>query len=117
MAQEQRSEDQCHYTESSKNQAVLSDLRRATQYEVQVRANTTVGYGSFSTPALFRTLPDGKEEEEEEEAVAVAAAAAAASHSHSLTHSLKCDFSFFSHSLCFIAPKCFRFFFTAAAAA
>lgn len=94
---------------------MLSDLRRATQYEVQVRAHTAVGYGSFSTPALFRTLPDGKEEEEEEEAVAVAAAAA--SHSHSLTHSLKCDFSFFSHSLCFIAPKCFRFFFTAAAAA
>lgn len=89
---------------------MLSDLRRATQYEVQVRAHTEAGYGSFSTPALFRTLPDGKEEEEE-------VAAAAASHSHSLTHSLKCDFSFFSHSLCFIAPKCFRFFFTAAAAA
>ncbi|XP_075876660.1 ephrin type-B receptor 4a-like [Nelusetta ayraudi] len=58
---EQRSEDQCHYTESSRNQAVLSDLRRATQYEVQVRAHTEAGYGSFSTPALFRTLPDGQD--------------------------------------------------------
>ena len=39
---------------------VLSDLRRATQYEVQVRARTLVGYGSFSPAATFRTLPDGE---------------------------------------------------------
>uniref|UniRef100_A0AAQ6A393 receptor protein-tyrosine kinase n=1 Tax=Amphiprion ocellaris TaxID=80972 RepID=A0AAQ6A393_AMPOC len=50
----------CHYTESSRNQAVLTDLRRATQYEVQVRARTSAGYGSFSPAAIFRTLPDGK---------------------------------------------------------
>uniref|UniRef100_A0A3Q2XAZ3 receptor protein-tyrosine kinase n=1 Tax=Hippocampus comes TaxID=109280 RepID=A0A3Q2XAZ3_HIPCM len=39
--------------------AVLTDLRRATQYEVQVRARTMAGYGSFSPAAVFRTLPDG----------------------------------------------------------
>ncbi|KAK5918013.1 hypothetical protein CgunFtcFv8_002816 [Champsocephalus gunnari] len=55
---ERRSEDQCHYTESNKNQAVLTDLRRATQYEVQVRVRTMGGYGSFSPAAFFRTLPD-----------------------------------------------------------
>uniref|UniRef100_A0A672GZ96 receptor protein-tyrosine kinase n=1 Tax=Salarias fasciatus TaxID=181472 RepID=A0A672GZ96_SALFA len=48
--------DQCHYTESKRNQAVLTDLRRATQYEVQVRARTMAGYGSFSPAAVFRTL-------------------------------------------------------------
>uniref|UniRef100_A0A665V713 receptor protein-tyrosine kinase n=1 Tax=Echeneis naucrates TaxID=173247 RepID=A0A665V713_ECHNA len=56
---ERRSEDQCHYTESSKNQAVLTDLRRATQYEVQLRARTMAGYGSFGPVTVFRTLPDG----------------------------------------------------------
>ncbi|XP_061754361.1 ephrin type-B receptor 4a isoform X2 [Nerophis ophidion] len=56
---ERRSENQCHYAESSRNQAVLTDLRRATQYEVQVRARTMAGFGSFSPAALFRTLPDG----------------------------------------------------------
>uniref|UniRef100_A0A672H3G8 receptor protein-tyrosine kinase n=1 Tax=Salarias fasciatus TaxID=181472 RepID=A0A672H3G8_SALFA len=56
---DRRSEDQCHYTESKRNQAVLTDLRRATQYEVQVRARTMAGYGSFSPAAVFRTLPDG----------------------------------------------------------
>ncbi|XP_044078943.1 ephrin type-B receptor 4a [Siniperca chuatsi] len=58
---ERRSEDQCHYTESNRNQAVLTDLRRATQYEVQVRARTMAGYGSFSPAAIFRTLPDGQD--------------------------------------------------------
>nr|XP_043898025.1 ephrin type-B receptor 4a-like isoform X2 [Solea senegalensis] len=56
---ERRSEDQCHYRESNRNQAVLTDLRRATQYEVQVRVRTVAGYGSFSPAAVFRTLPDG----------------------------------------------------------
>lgn len=51
----------CSYRESDSNQVVLSDLRRATQYEVQVRARTMAGYGSFSPAASFRTLPDGKE--------------------------------------------------------
>lgn len=57
--QVRRSEDQCHYTQSNRNQIVLTDLRRATQYEVQVRARTMAGYGSFSPAAIFRTLPDG----------------------------------------------------------
>uniref|UniRef100_A0A671KP74 receptor protein-tyrosine kinase n=1 Tax=Sinocyclocheilus anshuiensis TaxID=1608454 RepID=A0A671KP74_9TELE len=34
------------------------DLRRATQYEVQVRARTLAGYGSFGQAVIFRTLPD-----------------------------------------------------------
>ncbi|MEQ2197098.1 hypothetical protein XENOCAPTIV_022928, partial [Xenoophorus captivus] len=57
--QERRSENPCSYTETSRNQAVLTDLRRATQYEVQVRARTQAGYGSFSHAVIFRTLPDG----------------------------------------------------------
>uniref|UniRef100_A0A8C5G0F7 receptor protein-tyrosine kinase n=1 Tax=Gouania willdenowi TaxID=441366 RepID=A0A8C5G0F7_GOUWI len=56
------SEDQCHYTESKRNQAVLTELRRATRYEVQVRARTMAGYGSFSPAAVFSTLPDGKKQ-------------------------------------------------------
>ncbi|XP_016423671.1 ephrin type-B receptor 4-like [Sinocyclocheilus rhinocerous] len=51
-------ENSCHYMESSINEVVLSDLRRATQYEVQVRARTLAGYGSFSQAVVFRTLPD-----------------------------------------------------------
>lgn len=46
--------------ESNVNEVVLSDLRRATQYEVQVRARTFAGYGSFGQATVFRTLPDGK---------------------------------------------------------
>ncbi|KAG7271657.1 hypothetical protein CRUP_022274, partial [Coryphaenoides rupestris] len=57
-------QQQCHYKESHGNQVVLSDLRRATQYEVQVRARTMAGYGSFSPAATFRTLPDGERERE-----------------------------------------------------
>lgn len=58
---ERRSEDQCHYSESNRNEAVLTNLRRATQYEVQVRVRTMAGYGSFSPTAVFRTLPDGQD--------------------------------------------------------
>ncbi|XP_068186525.1 ephrin type-B receptor 4a [Antennarius striatus] len=58
---ERRGEDQCHYSESNRNQVVLTDLRRATQYEVQVRAHTKAGYGNFSPAAVFRTLPDGQD--------------------------------------------------------
>uniref|UniRef100_H2V1M5 receptor protein-tyrosine kinase n=1 Tax=Takifugu rubripes TaxID=31033 RepID=H2V1M5_TAKRU len=57
---ERRSEDQCHHTESNRNQAVLTDLRRATPYEVQVRVHTAAGYGSFSPATVFHTLPDGE---------------------------------------------------------
>uniref|UniRef100_A0A3B5JYY7 receptor protein-tyrosine kinase n=1 Tax=Takifugu rubripes TaxID=31033 RepID=A0A3B5JYY7_TAKRU len=59
--QERRSEDQCHHTESNRNQAVLTDLRRATPYEVQVRVHTAAGYGSFSPATVFHTLPDGQD--------------------------------------------------------
>ncbi|XP_062845149.1 ephrin type-B receptor 4a-like isoform X1 [Trichomycterus rosablanca] len=51
-------EHSCRYKESDSNQVVLSDLRRATQYEVQVRARTQAGYSIFSPAKSFRTLPD-----------------------------------------------------------
>ncbi|XP_059400681.1 ephrin type-B receptor 4a-like isoform X2 [Carassius carassius] len=51
-------ENSCHYMESSLNEVVLSDLRRAMHYEVQVRARTLAGYGSFGQAVVFRTLPD-----------------------------------------------------------
>uniref|UniRef100_A0A3Q3L551 receptor protein-tyrosine kinase n=1 Tax=Labrus bergylta TaxID=56723 RepID=A0A3Q3L551_9LABR len=54
--------EKCHYSESNRNQVVLTDLRRASQYEVQVRVRTMAGYGSFSPKAVFRTLPDGRKE-------------------------------------------------------
>uniref|UniRef100_A0A3B1IWE8 receptor protein-tyrosine kinase n=1 Tax=Astyanax mexicanus TaxID=7994 RepID=A0A3B1IWE8_ASTMX len=43
----------CRYKESESNQVVLSDLRRATQYEVQVRARTQAGYSSFGPATMF----------------------------------------------------------------
>nr|XP_023659288.1 ephrin type-B receptor 4-like [Paramormyrops kingsleyae] len=46
------------YKESDVAQVVLSDLRRGTQYEVQVRARTMAGYGIFGPATSFRTLPD-----------------------------------------------------------
>ncbi|KAJ7996667.1 hypothetical protein DPEC_G00239410 [Dallia pectoralis] len=48
----------CRLRESDLNQVVLSDLRRASQYEVKVRVRTTAGTGSYSSVVLFRTLPD-----------------------------------------------------------
>ncbi|XP_062392331.1 ephrin type-B receptor 4a isoform X2 [Sardina pilchardus] len=52
-------EDQsCRYKKSDSNQVVLSDLRRATLYEVQIRARTMAGFGNFSRVYSFRTLPD-----------------------------------------------------------
>ncbi|XP_063059513.1 ephrin type-B receptor 4a isoform X2 [Engraulis encrasicolus] len=51
-------EQSCRYKESDSNQVVLSDLRRATLYEVQVRARTMAGFGNFSRVYAFRTLPD-----------------------------------------------------------
>ncbi|XP_048883272.1 ephrin type-B receptor 4b-like [Brienomyrus brachyistius] len=49
------------YKGSKTNHVVLGDLRRGTQYEVQVRARTTAGYSNFSPSSTFRTLPDGEE--------------------------------------------------------
>ncbi|TRZ01200.1 hypothetical protein DNTS_009762 [Danionella cerebrum] len=54
-------ENSCQFMESSGNEAVLSELRRATAYEVQVRARTFAGYGSFGQASVFRTLPDEDE--------------------------------------------------------
>ncbi|XP_060719691.1 ephrin type-B receptor 4a-like isoform X2 [Tachysurus vachellii] len=51
-------EHSCRYKESVSNHVVLSDLRRATQYEVQIRARTQSGYSIFSQAKSFRTLPD-----------------------------------------------------------
>ncbi|XP_064209006.1 ephrin type-B receptor 4a-like isoform X1 [Anguilla rostrata] len=56
--QRQEEEHSCRYKESSSNEVVLSDLRRATEYEVQVRARTVAGYGSFSPATTVRTLPE-----------------------------------------------------------
>ncbi|XP_026110884.1 ephrin type-B receptor 4-like isoform X2 [Carassius auratus] len=58
--EKERGFEECsyHYMESNLNEVVLSDLRRATQYEVQVRARTLAGYGSFGQAVVFRTLPD-----------------------------------------------------------
>ncbi|XP_028824287.1 ephrin type-B receptor 4b isoform X2 [Denticeps clupeoides] len=46
------------YVTSEKNEVVLSDLRRGTQYNVQVRARTMAGYGHFSPADSFQTLTD-----------------------------------------------------------
>ncbi|MFT7796419.1 ephrin type-B receptor 4 [Arapaima gigas] len=51
-------EDAWHYKESDSAHVVLTDLRRGTQYEVQVRARTMAGYGNFNPAMSFRTLPD-----------------------------------------------------------
>uniref|UniRef100_A0AAY4CBZ7 receptor protein-tyrosine kinase n=1 Tax=Denticeps clupeoides TaxID=299321 RepID=A0AAY4CBZ7_9TELE len=48
------------YVTSEKNEVVLSDLRRGTQYNVQVRARTMAGYGHFSPADSFQTLTDGE---------------------------------------------------------
>uniref|UniRef100_A0A3B5M821 receptor protein-tyrosine kinase n=1 Tax=Xiphophorus couchianus TaxID=32473 RepID=A0A3B5M821_9TELE len=47
------------YRSSPSCSLVLSGLRRATRYQVQVRAQTQAGYGSFSGAGSFSTLPDG----------------------------------------------------------
>uniref|UniRef100_A0A3B3VNM6 receptor protein-tyrosine kinase n=1 Tax=Poecilia latipinna TaxID=48699 RepID=A0A3B3VNM6_9TELE len=44
---------------TKRNQAVLTDLRRATQYEVQVRARTQAGYGSFRYDSASQFLVPG----------------------------------------------------------
>uniref|UniRef100_A0A8B9HJU8 receptor protein-tyrosine kinase n=1 Tax=Astyanax mexicanus TaxID=7994 RepID=A0A8B9HJU8_ASTMX len=47
------------YITSKGNSLALTDLSRASQYRVQVRARTKAGYGHFSNTATFSTLPDG----------------------------------------------------------
>lgn len=50
---------QWQYVSSRSSSVVLSGLQRALQYQVQVRARSQAGYGSFSTASVFNTLPDG----------------------------------------------------------
>ncbi|XP_038587798.1 ephrin type-B receptor 4b-like isoform X4 [Micropterus salmoides] len=50
---------QWQYVSSRSSSVVLTGLRRATQYQVQVRAHSQAGYGSFSAASSFSTLPDG----------------------------------------------------------
>ncbi|XP_060886671.1 ephrin type-B receptor 4b-like isoform X2 [Labrus mixtus] len=50
---------QWQYVSSRSSSVVLSGLQRAVQYEVQVRARSQAGYGSFSAASSFNTLPDG----------------------------------------------------------
>ncbi|XP_038132782.1 ephrin type-B receptor 4b-like isoform X2 [Cyprinodon tularosa] len=47
------------YLRSGAPSLVLTDLQRATRYQVQVRAQSQAGYGSFSAVSSFSTLPDG----------------------------------------------------------
>ncbi|XP_073330821.1 ephrin type-B receptor 4b-like isoform X1 [Pagrus major] len=50
---------QWQYVSSRSSSVVLTGLQRAGQYQVQVRARSQAGYGSFSTESSFNTLPDG----------------------------------------------------------
>ncbi|KAG8005873.1 Ephrin type-B receptor 4, partial [Nibea albiflora] len=50
---------QWQYVSSRSSSVVLSGLQRALQYQVQVRARSQTGYGSFSMASSFSTLPDG----------------------------------------------------------
>ncbi|XP_067301453.1 ephrin type-B receptor 4b isoform X1 [Pseudorasbora parva] len=54
-------DDGWQYVSSKSNSVVLSDLARASQYQVQVRARTGTGYGHFSPAATISTLPDDEE--------------------------------------------------------
>ncbi|XP_078793000.1 ephrin type-B receptor 4b-like isoform X2 [Oryzias latipes] len=47
------------YVSSRTASVVLTGLQRAAQYQVQVRARSQAGYGSFSAADTFNTLPDG----------------------------------------------------------
>uniref|UniRef100_A0A671TXB2 receptor protein-tyrosine kinase n=1 Tax=Sparus aurata TaxID=8175 RepID=A0A671TXB2_SPAAU len=47
------------YVSSRSSSVVLTGLQRAGQYQVQVRARSQAGYGSFSAESSFNTLPDG----------------------------------------------------------
>ncbi|XP_069033235.1 ephrin type-B receptor 4b isoform X1 [Embiotoca jacksoni] len=50
---------QWQYVSSRSSSVVLTGLRRAATYQVQVRARSQAGYGSFSAASSFNTLPDG----------------------------------------------------------
>ncbi|XP_068569138.1 ephrin type-B receptor 4b-like isoform X2 [Cebidichthys violaceus] len=50
---------QWQYVSSRSSSVVVSGLQRAVRYQVQVRARSQAGYGSFSQEESFNTLPDG----------------------------------------------------------
>ncbi|XP_056299119.1 ephrin type-B receptor 4b-like isoform X2 [Pseudoliparis swirei] len=50
---------QWQYVSSRSSSVVLTGLRRAARYRVQVRARSQAGYGSFSPEGGFTTMPDG----------------------------------------------------------
>uniref|UniRef100_UPI003AAB6E44 ephrin type-B receptor 4b-like n=1 Tax=Centroberyx gerrardi TaxID=166262 RepID=UPI003AAB6E44 len=49
---------QWQYLSSKSSSVVLPGLRRAARYQIQVRARSQAGYGSFSPAGSFSTLPD-----------------------------------------------------------
>ncbi|XP_031169071.1 ephrin type-B receptor 4b isoform X2 [Sander lucioperca] len=50
---------QWQYVSSRSSSVVLTGLQRALRYQVQVRARSQAGYGSFGAASAFSTLPDG----------------------------------------------------------
>uniref|UniRef100_A0A674P2H3 receptor protein-tyrosine kinase n=1 Tax=Takifugu rubripes TaxID=31033 RepID=A0A674P2H3_TAKRU len=50
--------EQWRYVSSKSSSVVLTGLQRALQYQVQVRARSQAGYGSFSPVTTLNTLPD-----------------------------------------------------------
>lgn len=53
---------QWQYVSSRSASVVLTGLQRAAPYQVQVRARSQAGYGSFSATTTFSTLPDGTDQ-------------------------------------------------------
>lgn len=50
---------QWQYVSTKSSSVVLTGLQQATQYQVQVRARSQAGYGSFSSLNNINTKPDG----------------------------------------------------------
>uniref|UniRef100_A0A4W6F2T9 receptor protein-tyrosine kinase n=1 Tax=Lates calcarifer TaxID=8187 RepID=A0A4W6F2T9_LATCA len=50
---------QWQYVSTRSSSLVLTGLQRASRYQVQVRARSQAGYGSFSAVSSFNTHPDG----------------------------------------------------------
>uniref|UniRef100_A0AAQ4RW70 receptor protein-tyrosine kinase n=1 Tax=Gasterosteus aculeatus aculeatus TaxID=481459 RepID=A0AAQ4RW70_GASAC len=51
---------QWQYVSSRSSSVVVTGLRRAARYRVQVRGRSQAGYGSFSPESSFSTLPEGE---------------------------------------------------------
>uniref|UniRef100_A0A674N7C7 receptor protein-tyrosine kinase n=1 Tax=Takifugu rubripes TaxID=31033 RepID=A0A674N7C7_TAKRU len=59
VGQDVEDPEQWRYVSSKSSSVVLTGLQRALQYQVQVRARSQAGYGSFSPVTTLNTLPDG----------------------------------------------------------